>query len=108
MPAVMPLKEWALAPEVNSSQDTAIQKPFLVGLSGAKFRAEQSSFSQSPSLLVIGGKAKKSTADQRGLPRIHLLCPRRRRAFRLANAHGAAARAKTTTAWTFTDVAGHA
>ncbi len=58
MPAVMPLKEWALAPEVNSSQDTAIQKPFLVGLSGAKFRAEQSSFSQSPSLLMIGGKQK--------------------------------------------------
>jgi hypothetical protein len=26
MPAVMPLKEWALAPEVHSSQGTAIQK----------------------------------------------------------------------------------
>src|SRR5690242_20684665 len=29
MPAVMPLKEWALATEVNSSQGTAIQKPQL-------------------------------------------------------------------------------
>jgi hypothetical protein len=29
-------------------------------------------------------------------------------AFRLASAHGAAARAKTTAAWTFTDVAGGA
>jgi hypothetical protein len=38
----------------------------------------------------------------------YLLFPGRCWAFRLASAHGAAARAKTTAAWTFTDVAGGA
>src|SRR5207302_6372815 len=71
------------------------------------------------------------TADQHGLPRIEpfsfrmilllirvhprksavkvsSLFSRRRRALGLASAHGAAARAKTTAAWAFTDVAGGA